>query len=90
MQTQKMEHSNEILCLDVQKYTKASAHQQEWGEKLIPELDLKGTEPILDQKPKTHSEILWQIEWSKKQNKKMADGLKRLEESMCLQKSKRL
>ena len=31
-----------------EKYRKASAHQKEWGEKLISELDLKGNESILD------------------------------------------
>ena len=30
------------------KYEKASAHQREWGAKLITELDLKGNERILD------------------------------------------
>jgi trans-aconitate methyltransferase len=30
------------------KYEKASAHQKEWGTKLIAELDLQGTERILD------------------------------------------
>ena len=33
---------------DGKKYEKASSHQKEWGEKLIEELDLKGTERILD------------------------------------------
>ena len=31
-----------------EKYKKASAHQKEWGEKLVAELDLKGDEFILD------------------------------------------
>jgi trans-aconitate methyltransferase len=33
---------------DGEKYKKASAHQKEWGEKLIAELSLKGNEKILD------------------------------------------
>ncbi len=33
---------------DGKKYQKASAHQKEWGNKLISELDLKGDEKILD------------------------------------------
>jgi trans-aconitate methyltransferase len=33
---------------DGKKYEKASAHQKEWGTKLIAELDLHGTEWILD------------------------------------------
>jgi trans-aconitate methyltransferase len=33
---------------DGKKYEKASAHQKEWGTKLIAELDLRGTERILD------------------------------------------
>jgi trans-aconitate methyltransferase len=33
---------------DGEKYRKASAHQKEWGKKLIAELDLKGNESILD------------------------------------------
>ena len=33
---------------DGQKYEKASAHQKEWGAKLIAELDLQGTERVLD------------------------------------------
>jgi trans-aconitate 2-methyltransferase len=33
---------------DGKKYEKASAHQREWGAKLITELDLQGTERILD------------------------------------------
>jgi trans-aconitate methyltransferase len=33
---------------DGKKYEKASAHQKEWGTKLIAELDLQGTERILD------------------------------------------
>lgn len=33
---------------DGKKYEKASAHQQEWGAKLISELDLKGAEHVLD------------------------------------------
>ncbi len=33
---------------DGKKYEKASAHQKEWGEKLITELDLRGTERVLD------------------------------------------
>ncbi len=33
---------------DAGKYQKASAHQKEWGEKLINELDLAGDERILD------------------------------------------
>jgi len=33
---------------DGKKYEKASAHQKEWGTKLIAELDLQGTEQILD------------------------------------------
>ena len=33
---------------DGEKYEKASAHQKEWGTKLIAELDLRGTERILD------------------------------------------
>jgi trans-aconitate methyltransferase len=33
---------------DGKKYEKASAHQREWGTKLIAELDLHGTERILD------------------------------------------
>ena len=30
------------------KYEKASAHQKEWGLKLITELDLRGNETVLD------------------------------------------
>lgn len=33
---------------DGKKYEKASAHQKEWGSKLIRELGLKGTERVLD------------------------------------------
>ena len=33
---------------DAEKYKKASAHQKQWGKKLIAELDLKGNERILD------------------------------------------
>ena len=33
---------------DAEKYKKASAHQKEWGKKLISELNLKGCETILD------------------------------------------
>jgi len=33
---------------DGKQYEKASAHQKEWGTKLIAELDLRGTERILD------------------------------------------
>ena len=33
---------------DGKKYEKASAHQKEWGAKLIAELDLQGTERVLD------------------------------------------
>jgi trans-aconitate methyltransferase len=33
---------------DGQKYEKASAHQKEWGAKLIAELGLSGTERVLD------------------------------------------
>lgn len=33
---------------DGKKYEKASSHQKEWGEKLIAELELQGTERILD------------------------------------------
>jgi len=33
---------------DGKRYEKASAHQQEWGRKLISELDLKGNEWVLD------------------------------------------
>ena len=33
---------------DGKKYEKASSHQKEWGEKLIEELTLQGTERILD------------------------------------------
>jgi trans-aconitate 2-methyltransferase len=33
---------------DGRKYEKASSHQKEWGEKLIGELALRGTERILD------------------------------------------
>src|SRR5208283_3438426 len=33
---------------DGKKYAEASAHQKEWGTKLIAELDLQGTERILD------------------------------------------
>ena len=33
---------------DGKKYEKASAHQKEWGTKLIAELELQGTERILD------------------------------------------
>ena len=37
----------ESYAFDAEKYTMASGHQNEWGEKLIAELDLKGTESIL-------------------------------------------
>jgi len=33
---------------DGKKYEQASSHQQEWGRKLIAELDLKGNERVLD------------------------------------------
>src|SRR5262249_43230709 len=33
---------------DAQHYQRASAHQQEWGQRLIAELDLQGHERILD------------------------------------------
>ena len=33
---------------DGRKYEKASSHQREWGEKLIEEFALEGTERILD------------------------------------------
>src|SRR5262249_36550604 len=33
---------------DAQRYQRASAHQQEWGQRLIAELDLQGHERILD------------------------------------------
>jgi trans-aconitate methyltransferase len=33
---------------DGKKYEKASAHQKEWGTRLIAEIDLQGTERILD------------------------------------------
>lgn len=33
---------------DGDKYSKASSHQKEWGERLIAELDLDGSERILD------------------------------------------
>ena len=33
---------------DGKKYEKASTHQKEWGTKLIAELDLQGTEHVLD------------------------------------------
>ena len=33
---------------DGMKYEKASAHQREWGTKLIAELGLRGTESVLD------------------------------------------
>lgn len=33
---------------DGKEYQKASARQKEWGTKLIAELDLQGTERILD------------------------------------------
>ncbi len=33
---------------DGRKYEKASAHQKEWGARLIAELDLKGNERVLD------------------------------------------
>src|SRR5262249_53648726 len=33
---------------DAQGYQRASAHQQEWGQRLIAELDLQGHERILD------------------------------------------
>ena len=38
----------ESFEFDGEKYRKASAHQKEWGEKLIFVLDLKGNESILD------------------------------------------
>ena len=33
---------------DGEKYEKASSHQKEWGNRMIAELSLKGTEEILD------------------------------------------
>jgi len=36
------------LGFDGEKYRHASAHQQEWGARLIAELELRGTENILD------------------------------------------
>ena len=41
--TQDMTHE-----FDGKEYQKASARQKEWGTKLIAELDLQGTERILD------------------------------------------
>lgn len=38
----------EFFEFDGEKYRKASAHQKEWGQKLIAELDLRGNESILD------------------------------------------
>jgi len=37
-----------VFEFDAEKYKKASAHQRQWGKKLISELDLKGNERILD------------------------------------------
>ena len=36
------------LEFDSRKYANASAHQKEWGQRLISELNLKGNEAILD------------------------------------------
>ena len=33
---------------DGKKYEQASSHQKEWGAKLISELELKGSESVLD------------------------------------------
>ncbi len=33
---------------DGKKYEKASTHQKEWGSKLIADLDLRGSERVLD------------------------------------------
>ena len=33
---------------DAEKYSQASAHQKEWGDRLIAELDLRGDERVLD------------------------------------------
>lgn len=33
---------------DGKKYAQASAHQKEWGSKVVAELDLRGTESVLD------------------------------------------
>ena len=33
---------------DAERYQQASAHQQEWGRRLIAELNLQGHERILD------------------------------------------
>ncbi len=41
-------HLDMRLEFDGQQYEKASAHQKEWGRKLIQELDLQGTENVLD------------------------------------------
>jgi trans-aconitate methyltransferase len=35
-------------CFDAGKYQKASAHQQDWGLRMISELSLSGNERILD------------------------------------------
>lgn len=37
-----------VFEFDAEKYKKASAHQRQWGKKLIAELNLKGVERILD------------------------------------------
>ena len=38
----------ESFEFNAEKYQKASAHQQEWGQKLISEFDFSGNEKILD------------------------------------------
>lgn len=45
-----MEITGDVMAheFDGEKYEKASAHQKEWGAKLISELALKGNERILD------------------------------------------
>ena len=37
-----------LFDFDGDKYRRASAHQKEWGGRLISELDLRGDEAILD------------------------------------------
>jgi trans-aconitate methyltransferase len=47
-QTTDVNPPDQALDFDGQKYRHASAHQKEWGAKLIAELNLKGCERILD------------------------------------------
>lgn len=44
----KKQKNNTIHEFDGQKYKEASKHQKEWGNAIIAELKLKGSESVLD------------------------------------------